>query len=58
MLSAMALQEKETRLEQALEDNRQALCDLLNCLGAMGKKRVTLFIEKAGGDGKADSSGV
>lgn len=56
MLSVMTIEFKEYQLEKAIEENNQALCDLLHCLGETGKERISLFIEKAGGDGKMGPS--
>ena len=58
MLSAMGLKYKEDQLEKALDENNRALCDLLSCLGENGRKRISLFIEKAVDNGANHTGNV
>lgn len=61
MLNAMALQRKENKLEETLQENckvTQEIVDILEGIASRGRKRISLFIDKAGEDGETDTGRV
>lgn len=62
MLNIMTLKEKpKENLDTAVENNTQALCDLLNCLkgyGHKGEKRIALFIKEVSDDAERDTGSL
>lgn len=52
------IQEAVRKTDLAVQENTRALRELLECLGATAKTRISMFIEKAGDDGKGNTGRV
>lgn len=58
MMDSPEIKRAVIETDMALQENRRALRELLECLGVTATPRISLFIEKAGDDGQMDTRRV
>lgn len=60
-MMAMTLREKENRADEMVQEHHDLAMEILRCIRGAGntaKPRISLFIDKAGDDGKGNPSGL
>lgn len=60
-MNSVALKEKDMQADRMVREHHELAMEVLRCIQGLGKTvkpRISLFVEKAGEDGKDDSGGL
>lgn len=60
-MNTVALKEKDMQADKIVQEHHALAMEVLRCINGLGKTakpRISLFIEKAGDDGKDDTGRV